>query len=145
MPLLRQLLRPTALVLGLWASLASVRADEATEFALCNRTGGLVYTALVFYDPGKDDWVLSGWWTIQPGACFEAGRFRGDFVYYYAEKKGGRSVWPPQQMADLFTCVPKARTDRLTLKSRKCRRGERNLGFFGVPLTPPRSGINLVN
>jgi uncharacterized membrane protein len=120
-------------------------ADSPTRVTICNKTGAKVYIAVVWYDERASLWVLSAWYSRQPGECSNMGTYkRGSFLYYFAEKEGRRASWPPSNRVDKTFCVPPARIDRPVVGGR-CERGERLLGFRGLMMESATFEFSLEN
>jgi Protein of unknown function (DUF1036) len=123
----------------------SDNAPTQTRVTFCNKTGAKVYIAFVWFDDRASLWVLSAWYSRQPGECTSAGSYkRGTFLYYFAEKEGRRASWPPSNRVDKTFCVPPSRIDRPVVGGR-CERGERLLGFRGLQMDSATFEFSLEN
>lgn len=66
-----------------------------TDIYFRNNTPSTVYVAIMRYAPdicnARGDWLVEGWWTINPGQTVFPFRTSNRYFAYYAE--GGGLIW----------------------------------------------------
>ena len=119
--------RGAAQVAGAAAILLAFCAPAASDFRLCNNTGGRVGVALGYKD--QEGWVTEGWWNLSARSCetLMRGTLVARFYYVYAIDYDRGGEWSGQA----FMCT---RDKEFTIRgTQDClARGYDRTGFFEV-------------
>ncbi|TBW40443.1 DUF1036 domain-containing protein [Siculibacillus lacustris] len=88
------------------------------DFSVCNETRSKASVAISSrYAPGSSDFVVAGWWVVEPGSCRRIGAYPRGHFYTFAKAPNG-NFWG---RGDLHLCTEQPGPfKRINLKTYKC-------------------------
>lgn len=90
-------------------------------------------------DPQSKNWILDGWYTVEPNSCKEFGDYPRGYFYIYTEQEGRKRVWDGKARR---LCVSHRATWRKVHEGEQCLVGEANRGFYEIFVNVASTTLN---